>query len=126
MQVKPHKDSPVGKKNQVAGMFNNISHRYDFLNHFLSMGVDLHWRSRTIEILQTESNGQAKIILDVATGTGDLAIAATKTSPDKIFGIDISTDMLAIGRQKVKKKNLSHIIELLEGDSEDLIFEDNK
>ncbi len=104
-------------------MFNNIAWRYDFLNHLLSLGVDNYWRWKTIRFLKKE---KPKLILDAATGTGALAIAAMKANPEKIFGIDISEDMLAIGRTKIKKKKLSDKIELLEGDSENLFFVANK
>jgi demethylmenaquinone methyltransferase/2-methoxy-6-polyprenyl-1,4-benzoquinol methylase len=121
--ITPYKDSTQEKKKQIATMFNNIAWRYDFLNHFLSFGTDRFWRSKAINLLKKE---QPKLILDIATGTADLALAAVKLNPEKIYGVDISTDMLAIGREKIKKKNLSDKIELLEGDSENLIFEDNK
>ena len=121
--VTPYKDSSLNKKQQVAKMFNNIAWRYDFLNHFLSFGIDHYWRNQAIKTLKVNS---PKIILDVATGTGDLAITALKLNPEKIYGVDISSDMLEIGRKKLLKKNLQDKIELLEVDSEKLIFEDNK
>ena len=123
MAVTPVKNSTLSKKEQVAGMFNSIAWRYDFLNHLLSLGIDHYWRWRAIRILKKE---KPRLILDAATGTGALAMAAMKLRPEKIFGIDISEDMLAIGRQKVKSKKLNDKIELLEGDSENLIFSDNK
>ena len=123
MSVTPVKNSSLSKKDQVAGMFNNIARRYDFLNHLLSLGVDNYWRWRTIRILKKEN---PKLILDVATGTGALALTAVKLNPDKIFGVDISDDMLAIGRAKIKAKKLTEKIELLEGDSENLIFSNDK
>ena len=123
MSVTPVKNSSLSKKDQVAGMFNNIARRYDFLNHLLSLGVDNYWRWRTIRILKKEN---PKLILDVATGTGALALSAVKLNPDKIFGVDISEDMLAIGRAKIKSKKLAEKIELLEGDSENLIFSNDK
>jgi demethylmenaquinone methyltransferase/2-methoxy-6-polyprenyl-1,4-benzoquinol methylase len=104
-------------------MFNNIALRYDFLNHFLSFGIDVYWRSKAISKLKGKINS---LILDIATGTADLAIEAAKLKPQKIFGVDISTEMLDIGRKKILHKKLQNIIQLLEGDSEDLIFEDNK
>ena len=122
-KITPYKDSKQEKKKQIATMFNNIAWRYDFLNHFLSFGTDRIWRRKAINLLK---KSQPKVILDIATGTADLALAAMKLNPDKIFGVDISTDMLSIGREKIQKKNLSDKIELLEGDSEALIFEDNK
>lgn len=121
--VRPYKESALSKKQQIARMFNNIAWRYDFLNHFLSLGIDRYWRKTAIREL---SKARPVIILDVATGTGDFAINALNSGASKIFGIDISEDMLAIGRKKIRKKNLHEKIELLEGDSESMIFEDNK
>jgi demethylmenaquinone methyltransferase/2-methoxy-6-polyprenyl-1,4-benzoquinol methylase len=102
-------------------MFNNIAHRYDFLNHFLSAGIDYSWRRRAVRLL---GKSGPRTILDVATGTADLAIEAVKINPDRIVGIDIAEDMLAIGREKIEKKGLSSLITLETGDSEDLRFED--
>jgi demethylmenaquinone methyltransferase/2-methoxy-6-polyprenyl-1,4-benzoquinol methylase len=102
-------------------MFNSIAGRYDFLNHFLSLGIDYRWRKKAIKLVSTH---HPKTILDVATGTGDLAIAAAKLHPVKITGIDIAEDMLAIGRKKIAKKNLGHLISLETGDSENLQFKD--
>lgn len=121
--VTPYKDSSLNKKQQVARMFNNIAWRYDFLNHFLSFGIDHYWRKVAINTLTKD---QPKVMLDIATGTGDLAVAALRLNPVKVFGVDISADMLEIGRTKMRKKNLQDKIELLEGDSEKLIFDDNK
>ena len=121
--VTPYKDSSLNKKQQVARMFNSIAWRYDFLNHFLSFGIDHYWRKQAINALK---KSRPQLILDVATGTGDLAITALQLNPVKVFGVDISSDMLEIGRKKLLKKNLQHKIELLEVDSEKLIFEDNK
>jgi len=104
-------------------MFNNISGKYDFLNHFLSVGIDRRWRKKAISALKEI---EPKIILDVATGTGDLALEAQKQlKPEKIIGIDIAVKMLDIGRDKISKKGLDEIITLEEGDSEKLPFEDN-
>lgn len=122
MAVVPYKAENSGKKEQVAKMFNNISRRYDFLNHFLSMGIDRLWRKTAIRLLKPV-NPQA--ILDVATGTGDFAIAALRLNPQKITGVDISEGMLAIGRKKIAKLELSDRIELQQGDSENLQFADN-
>ena len=119
--ITPYKDNKSGKKEQVAQMFNNIARRYDFLNHFLSLGIDKVWRRKAIGYLQDIN--QNPRILDVATGTGDLAIAALKLNPEKVVGIDISQEMLNIGINKIKKKNLEHIIELKKGDSENLEFD---
>ena len=121
--VVPYKEEHSGKKEQVAKMFNNISGRYDFLNHFLSLGIDIRWRKKAIEALNTI---QPKLILDVATGTGDFAIQALTLNPDKVIGIDISDGMLAVGRQKIKGRQLELKVELQNGDSENLPFETNK
>lgn len=103
-------------------MFNSIAGRYDFLNHFLSAGIDRRWRNKVIQILRKEN---PRNILDVATGTADLAISQAKLNPDKIYGIDIADQMLDIGRDKIKKKGLGHLITLQNGDSEALSFKDN-
>lgn len=122
MAVVPYKES-LSKKEQVAKMFDNISHRYDFLNHFLSLGIDKSWRKKAIRILEP---WHPQYILDVATGTGDFALQALALKPKKITGIDISEGMLEIGRKKVRDRNLSTIIDLIHGDSENLPFEENK
>ena len=119
--VKPYKNSSSSKKEQVAEMFDNIAGNYDFLNHFLSLGIDIYWRKQLVKHL---TNQAPKTILDVATGTGDLAIAMLKTNPDKVIGIDISNRMLEVGRKKMKEKSLDHIITLEQADSEDLPYED--
>jgi demethylmenaquinone methyltransferase/2-methoxy-6-polyprenyl-1,4-benzoquinol methylase len=119
----PYKNSDKSKKEQVAGMFNNIAHKYDFLNHVLSLGIDTIWRNRAIREMK---KNQPKIILDVATGTGDFAIAAArKLTPDLIIGIDISHNMLEIGKQKVSKKQLDDCIQMQYGDCESLPFPEN-
>lgn len=123
MQVVPYKGGKGSKKEQVAAMFNNISRRYDLLNHLLSLGIDIVWRKKAIKKLKNLKPG---LILDVATGTGDLAIEAMSLKPDQIIGIDISEGMLQHGREKISKKGLSDRIELMVGDSENLPFEDNK
>jgi demethylmenaquinone methyltransferase/2-methoxy-6-polyprenyl-1,4-benzoquinol methylase len=123
LEVVPYKDSGGGKKEQVATMFNNISAKYDFLNHFLSLGIDKVWRRKAIAQL-VDIN--PKSILDVATGTGDFAIEALTLNPDHVDGIDISTGMLDVGKEKIIKKNLSDKITLQVGDSENIPFESNK
>jgi demethylmenaquinone methyltransferase / 2-methoxy-6-polyprenyl-1,4-benzoquinol methylase len=123
MAVLPYKEEHAGKKEQVAKMFNSISQRYDFLNHFLSLGIDKGWRKKAIGLLKPL---QPKQVLDVATGTGDFAIQALDLNPDKVTGIDISEGMLEIGRKKIKQKNLSEKVELYSGDSENLQFPENK
>jgi demethylmenaquinone methyltransferase / 2-methoxy-6-polyprenyl-1,4-benzoquinol methylase len=119
MAVVPYKAENSGKKEQMAKMFNNISRRYDFLNHLLSMGIDRIWRKTAIRLLRPSN---PKFILDVATGTGDFAIQAMKLNPQKITGIDISEGMLSIGRKKLDRLHLNDKIELLTGDSENLQF----
>lgn len=104
-------------------MFNNISRNYDFLNHFLSLGIDRGWRKKAIKLLRPVN---PKIMLDVATGTGDFALQALALDPDKVIGIDISDGMLEVGRKKVAARQLSSKVELLQGDSENLQFEGNK
>ena len=114
-------DTNKGKKEQVRDMFNNISPKYDFLNHFLSLGIDILWRNRLIRIMKKQ---QPQSILDVATGTGDLAITASKINPEKIIGVDIAEGMLEVGKIKLRKKNLEKLISLEKGDSENLQFSD--
>jgi demethylmenaquinone methyltransferase/2-methoxy-6-polyprenyl-1,4-benzoquinol methylase len=123
MQVTPYKDSEQQKKQQVEQMFDNIAPKYDFLNHFLSLGIDKLWRKKAIRIL---SDYQSDNLLDVATGTGDFAVAASKLNPKKIIGFDISEQMLAVGRTKVKRLGLDHIIEFRKGDSEAMPFHDEQ
>ena len=122
MTVVPYKEENISKKEQVARMFNNISNRYDFLNHFLSMGIDKGWRKKAIQILKPSA---PKILLDVATGTGDFALQAMELKPEKIVGVDISDGMLEVGRKKIAARRLDSIIEMKNGDSENLPFSDN-
>ena len=122
MQVTPYKNSDLHKKQQVEQMFDNIAPRYDFLNHFLSLGIDRIWRRKAIRIL---SEYHPELLLDVATGTGDFAIAAAKLQPKKIVGFDISEQMINIGRSKVSKLGLAHLIEFIKGDSEAMPFPEN-
>ncbi|MBP6023661.1 bifunctional demethylmenaquinone methyltransferase/2-methoxy-6-polyprenyl-1,4-benzoquinol methylase UbiE [Ferruginibacter sp.] len=121
--VVPYKDSDRSKKQQVAAMFDDIAFKYDFLNRFLSAGIDIKWRKKAIKQLSALA---PKKILDVATGTADVAIMASGIlKPEKIVGIDISDGMLEVGRKKIEKAGLQHIIELLNGDSETINFEDS-
>jgi demethylmenaquinone methyltransferase/2-methoxy-6-polyprenyl-1,4-benzoquinol methylase len=121
--VVPYKESESSKKQQVAAMFDDIAFKYDFLNRFLSAGIDIRWRKKAIQQIAAL---QPKKILDVATGTADVAIMASAIlKPEKIIGIDISDGMLEMGRKKVEKAGLKGIIELLNGDSETINFEDN-
>lgn len=121
-KVKPYKDSELGKKEQVAKMFDTISKEYDGLNRVISFGIDIKWRNKVVKIVG-ESN--PKKILDIATGTGDLAISLTKTNAEKIIGLDISEGMLNVGKQKIEKLQLTNQIEMVLGDSEKIPFSDN-
>ncbi len=121
--VVPLPGSSAGKKEQVAGMFDRIARRYDFLNHFLSAGIDKGWRKKAVRSI---AGIQPKQVLDVATGTGDLAIATMQLRPVSIIGVDISAGMLNIGRQKIEEKKLSDTIHLQYGDSEALPFSDHQ
>ena len=122
-KVVPDEKSDVDKKGQVAAMFNSIARHYDFLNRFLSAGIDKSWRKKAIKELKEV---HPKLMLDVATGTGDVAIVACKLlNPDKITGIDISEGMLELGRNKIKKLNLENKIELLAGDSETINYQNS-
>lgn len=121
-KVKPYNKKEASKKEEVEEMFDNISGKYDFLNHFLSLGIDKIWRKKAIKILKPF---QPKVIMDMATGTGDFAIEALKLNPDRVVGVDLSNGMLEVGRKKMKKRSVDHIIEMTQGDSENLTFEDN-
>jgi len=119
--VTPYQNEQVTKKEQVADMFNNISKTYDFLNHFMSLGIDIIWRKKAINQLKKD---QPKLILDVATGTGDFAFEALKIlKPEKIIGVDISRGMLDMADQKIAKRGLSDKFEVRLGDSERLLFD---
>ncbi len=120
-EVKPYKNAQT-KKEQVEKMFDNIAPTYNFLNHFLSLGIDKGWRNKVVRILNTN---KPKKILDIATGTGDLSFAMLKLKPEKITGIDLSEKMLDVGRKKIAKKNQGKKIEFFQGDSENLNFLDN-
>ena len=121
--VKPYDGSDLSKKKQVEKMFDNISTKYDFLNHFLSFGIDHIWRRKTINLIAQKN---PTFILDVATGTGDLAFAAEKKiNIEKIIGLDISKGMLEVGREKIKKKSLQGKLEFIQGDSENLPFKND-
>lgn len=122
MSVIPYKDKDGTKREQVAEMFDNISPKYDLLNHVLSGGVDIYWRKRAVKLLRKQ---QPRVILDIATGTGDFAIEALSLKPEKIIGVDISEGMLAVGREKIAKIGKQDVITLQAGDSESLAFADN-
>ena len=121
-KVKPYKNSDLGKKEQVTKMFDTISEDYDGLNRVISFGIDIKWRKKVVNIVK---NSNPNTILDIATGTGDLAINLAETGADKIIGLDISKGMLEIGKKKVRKKHLENQIEMVLGDSENMPFEDD-
>lgn len=121
-KVNPYKDSELGKKEQVKQMFDTISGNYDGLNRVISFGIDIKWRKKVVKLVGKKTPNH---ILDIATGTGDLAIALASTGAKRVVGLDISPGMLDVGKEKVSKKNLSSTIEMVLGDSENLHFEDN-
>jgi demethylmenaquinone methyltransferase/2-methoxy-6-polyprenyl-1,4-benzoquinol methylase len=121
-KITPYKDSSLGKKEQVAQMFDNISGNYDNLNRVISFGIDIKWRKKVLKIV---SDKKPKVILDIATGTGDLAILMAETNAEKIIGLDISAGMLEVGKKKIAEKKLSGLIDMVLGDSEKIPFEDN-
>lgn len=121
-KVTPYKNSELGKKEQVTQMFDTISKNYDGLNRVISFGIDVKWRKRVVNLIKKE---QPENILDIATGTGDLAINLIKTGAKKITGLDISPGMLEVGKQKIAEKKLTNTIDLVIGDSENLPFSDN-
>ena len=122
IEVKPYNQVDKSKKQEVAEMFNNISARYDFLNHFLSLGIDKIWRRKAIKQLRSIP---VKKIIDIATGTGDFAIAALKLNPEEVIGLDISAGMLAVGEQKMIKNKVDSIIKMQLGDSENIPYDSN-
>jgi demethylmenaquinone methyltransferase / 2-methoxy-6-polyprenyl-1,4-benzoquinol methylase len=122
-QPQGFKEEKNSKKEEVESMFDSIAWRYDFLNHFLSFGIDRLWRKKAIKIIGKIN--KPSLILDVATGTGDLAIASMKLHPLRVTGIDISEKMLEIGKDKIRRNGLSDRIEIMRGDSENMIFDDN-
>ena len=122
--ITPYQNTEVAKKAQVADMFNNISKTYDFLNHFLSLGIDIIWRKKAINELKSDN---PQLLLDVATGTGDFAFEALSIlKPKKIIGVDISQGMLDIAQQKINKRGLGDKFEIKLGDSEKLPFDANE
>lgn len=121
--VVPYKHDKTSKKSQIAAMFDSIAARYDFMNRFLSVGIDIYWRKKALKYIR---KGVSKpSVLDVATGTGDFAIQSLSLDPCNVVGVDISEGMLRIGLEKLKQKGLNERIKLLKGDSEKLNFEDN-
>lgn len=121
-KITPYKDSSLSKKEQVAQMFDTISGNYDNLNRVISFGIDVKWRKKVLKMV---GKSNPKTILDIATGTGDLAILMAQTKAEKIIGLDISAGMLEVGVQKIAAKNLNKTIEMVLGDSESMPFEDN-
>ena len=121
-KITPYKNSTLGKKEQVAQMFDTISGNYDNLNRVISFGIDVKWRKKVLKIV---SDSKPKTILDIATGTGDLAILMAQSNAEKIIGLDISAGMLEVGRKKIEEKKLAERIELVLGDSENMPFEDD-
>lgn len=122
IEVKPYNQVDKSKKQEVAEMFDNISARYDFLNHFLSLGIDKIWRRKAIKQLRSIP---VKKIIDIATGTGDFAIAALKLNPEEVIGLDISAGMLAVGEQKMIKNKVDSIVKMQLGDSENIPYDSN-
>ncbi len=121
-KITPYKDSKLGKKEQVAHMFDTISKNYDGLNRVISFGIDVKWRKKVIQLI---GKNNPKKILDIATGTGDLAIMMASLRPEEIVGLDISAGMLEVGKEKIADKNLDKLIQMVLGDSEKIPFEDN-
>jgi demethylmenaquinone methyltransferase/2-methoxy-6-polyprenyl-1,4-benzoquinol methylase len=123
MKVTPYEHSSDSKKQQIEQMFDNISPKYDFLNRSLSLGIDVWWRKKMMRELKGLALNQ---VLDIATGTADVALATSKLKPNSIIGVDISEGMLSVGRIKVEKKGLSSLIKLQKADSENLPFAENQ
>tara|TARA_B100000767_G_scaffold107408_1_gene102986 strand:- start:97 stop:828 length:732 start_codon:yes stop_codon:yes gene_type:complete len=121
-KIIPYQNSSLSKKGQVEKMFDNISKEYDILNRVISFGIDISWRKKIVKILKSKN---PSMILDVATGTGDLAIELVKTNAKKIIGLDISKGMLDVGIDKIKDKKLNNTVEMVIGDSENLKYENN-
>ena len=119
--VTPYNDAR-SKKAQVEEMFDNIAHRYDFLNHLLTLGIDITWRKKAVKFIGTI---QPKRILDVASGTGDFAFEALTLKPEKVIGFDLSEGMMNYGREKAKKMKVADVVEFVKGDSEKMPFADN-
>ena len=120
--VTPYNDTTRTKKEQVEEMFDNIAHRYDFLNHLLSLGIDITWRRKAVKFIGTI---QPKKILDLASGTGDFAFEALRLNPEKVIGFDLSEGMMNYGRAKAVKLNVANVVEFVKGDSEKMPFADN-
>jgi len=122
-KVTPYKDSKLNKKEQVEQMFDTISENYDGLNRVISLGTDTSWRKKVIKMVAATNPDS---VLDIATGTGDLAIKfASETTASKIVGLDLSEGMLSVAKKKIEGKDISEKLEFIKGDSEELPFEDN-
>jgi demethylmenaquinone methyltransferase/2-methoxy-6-polyprenyl-1,4-benzoquinol methylase len=119
MTVSPYQDTEKNKKQQVEQMFDHIAPKYDFLNHFLSMGIDRLWRKKAVSMLAAH---HPERVLDVASGTGDFAIETAKISPSEIIGFDLSGQMIRVGAEKVKRLGLDRLIRFEKGDSEQMPF----
>lgn len=119
-KVTPYKNSNQGKKEQVTKMFDTISNEYDRLNRVISFGIDVKWRNKVVQIV---GDTNPETVLDIATGTGDLAINLTKTTAKRIVGLDISEGMLAIGKLKLEKLQLKNRVEMVQADSEEIPFD---
>ena len=122
-EIKPYKNEEGSKKEQVAKMFNNIAPKYDFLNHTLSLGIDIIWRKKAVKILKKSNPDK---VLDIACGTGDFTIANLNSGAKQVLGLDISEGMVNVGIEKIKKKGLSDKIQMQVGDSEKINFKDTK
>jgi demethylmenaquinone methyltransferase/2-methoxy-6-polyprenyl-1,4-benzoquinol methylase len=120
-KVLPYKESSLGKKEQVKQMFDKVSTNYDFLNRLLTFGIDVSWRKKVVKIVKDQN---AKQILDIATGTGDLAIMLAKINAERVVGLDISEGMLEVAKKKIEQLQLNDKVEMVLGDSEKLPFED--
>lgn len=122
-KITPYKDSTENKKRQVEQMFDNISENYDGLNRVISFGIDVKWREKVVNFLKSKN---PKSVLDIATGTGDLAInIALHTHAEKVVGLDISEGMLEVGREKIAERRLQEKVEMIKADSEAIPFEEN-
>ncbi len=122
MKVKPYQNSKAGKKEQVTQMFDTISNNYDSLNRVISLGIDKKWRKKVVRLV---ADKKPESILDIATGTGDLAIEMASTGAKQIIGLDLSPGMLSVGKEKIRVKSLQDKIEMVLGDSEKLPFDDD-
>lgn len=120
--VIPYKDSQLGKKEQVTQMFDRVSSNYDFLNRVITFGIDVSWRKKVVQMVLDRN---ARSVLDIATGTGDLAILFGMEDTDKVVGLDLSPGMLEVGKKKVAAQHLEDKVDMVLGDSENLPFEDN-